>query len=286
MIVAQEVGEGAAEVDVEDVPVVGVAAEGVVSVADDDINAADAKPSIPSPTPPTQSPPPSQDIPFTSHIDLEHTNKVLSMQDEESKPAELQEVVEVVTTGKLVTKVVTAASATITAATTPILTAIITVVAPTLSTTPSVARRRKGVVIRDLKETTTTPSTIINTEPKSKDNGKGIMVHEPKPLKKKTRIEQNEAYARELETKEQMEEEDSKALKRISEIQEDKAAIRQKLDEEIKELRRHLQIVPNDEDNVYTKATPLALKVPVVDYEIYTENNKPYYKIKRADGSH
>nr|GEU31190.1 hypothetical protein [Tanacetum cinerariifolium] len=26
--------------------------------------------------------------------------------------------------------------------------------------------------------------------------------------------------------------------------------------------------------------------VLVVDYEIYTENNKPYYKIKRADGSH
>nr|GEU74476.1 hypothetical protein [Tanacetum cinerariifolium] len=45
-------------------------------------------------------------------------------------------------------------------------------------------------------------------------------------------------------------------------------------------------IVPNDDDDVYTKATPLALKVPVVDYEIYTKNNKPYYKFKRADGSH
>nr|GEX10544.1 putative reverse transcriptase domain-containing protein [Tanacetum cinerariifolium] len=36
---------------------------------------------------------------------------------------------------------------------------------------------------------------------------------------------------------------------------------------------------------VYTEATPLARKVPVVDYEIYTDNNKPYYKIIRADGS-
>nr|GFA97720.1 hypothetical protein [Tanacetum cinerariifolium] len=59
-------------------------------------------------------------------------------------------------------------------------------------------------------------------------------------------------------TKEQMEEEDSKALKRI---------------------------MPTDEDHVYTKATPLARKVPVVDYEIYTENNKPYYKIIRAGRS-
>nr|GFD48610.1 hypothetical protein [Tanacetum cinerariifolium] len=86
--------------------------------------------------------------------------------------------------------------------------------------------------------------------------------------------------------KEQMEEEDSRALKRLSESQEDKAAKKQKLDEEVEELRKHLQIVPNDDDDVYTKATPLALKVHVVYYEIYTENNKPYYKIKRADGSH
>nr|GEV31067.1 copia protein [Tanacetum cinerariifolium] len=86
-------------------------------------------------------------------------------------------------------------------------------------------------------------------------------------------------------TKEQMEEEDSKALKRTSECQAKKVAKKQKLDEEVEELKRHLQIVPDDEDDVYTEATPLARKVPVVDYEIYTENNKPYYKIIRADGS-
>nr|GEV85384.1 hypothetical protein [Tanacetum cinerariifolium] len=78
----------------------------------------------------------------------------------------------------------------------------------------------------------------------------------------------------------------SRALKRLSESQDDKASKKQKLDEEVEELKRHLQIVPNDDEDVYTKATPLALKVPVVDYEIYTENNKPYYKIKRANGSH
>nr|GFB38001.1 hypothetical protein [Tanacetum cinerariifolium] len=58
-------------------------------------------------------------------------------------------------------------------------------------------------------------------------------------------------------TKEQMDEEDSKAFKRLSESQEDKAAKKQKLDEEVTELKRHLQIVPNDEDDVYTEATPL-----------------------------
>nr|GEV20513.1 uncharacterized mitochondrial protein AtMg00810-like [Tanacetum cinerariifolium] len=87
-------------------------------------------------------------------------------------------------------------------------------------------------------------------------------------------------------TKEHMDKEDSRALKRLNESQEDKAAKKQKLDEEVEELKRHLQIVPNDEDDVYTEATPLARKVPVIDYEIYNENNKPYYKIKRADGLH
>nr|GEW67641.1 hypothetical protein [Tanacetum cinerariifolium] len=249
------------------------------------------------------------------------------MQDDELEPAELKEVVKVVTTAKLMTEVVTAASATITAATTPI-------TAATIIAAPSAARRRKGVVIRDPEENTT-PSIIIHSEPKSKDKGKGILVEEPKPLKKQAQIEQDKAYAREKprtepqarknmmiylrnvagfkmdyfkgmgyddillifkkyfnsnvafleKTKEQLEEEESRALKRKTENQADKAAKKQKLDEEVEELKKHLQIVPNNKDDVYTEATPLARKVPVVDYKIYTENNKPYYKIIRADGS-
>nr|GEV64091.1 hypothetical protein [Tanacetum cinerariifolium] len=92
--------------------------------------------------------------------------------DDEPEPAELQEVIEVVTTAKLMIEVVTAA--------------------------PSAARRRKRIVIRDPKETIT-PSTIVHFEPKSKDKGKGIMIQEPKPLKKQAHIEQDEAYTRELE---------------------------------------------------------------------------------------
>nr|GEX29229.1 hypothetical protein [Tanacetum cinerariifolium] len=87
-------------------------------------------------------------------------------------------------------------------------------------------------------------------------------------------------------TKEQIKEEESRALKRKTESQAEKAAKKQKLDEEVKELKRHLQIVPNDEDDVYTEVAPLARKVPVVDYSIHIENNKPYIKIIRADGTH
>nr|GEU62284.1 hypothetical protein [Tanacetum cinerariifolium] len=81
-------------------------------------------------------------------------------------------------------------------------------------------------------------------------------------------------------------EEESKLSKRNGENLEQEAAKKQKIDEEVEELKTHLQIVSNDEDDVYTEATPLYLKVPVVDYQIYTEHNKPYYKIIRSYGTH
>nr|GFB93762.1 hypothetical protein [Tanacetum cinerariifolium] len=74
----------------------------------------------------------------------------------------------------------------------------------------------------------------------------------------------------------EIEEEESKESKRKSESSEQKAAKKQRIDEEVEELKTHLQIVPNDDDDVYTEATSLALKVPVVDYQIHTEHNKPY----------
>nr|GEX08347.1 hypothetical protein [Tanacetum cinerariifolium] len=61
-------------------------------------------------------------------------------------------------------------------------------------------------------------------------------------------------------TKEQLKKEESRALKRKTECQAEKAAKKQKLDEEFEELKKHLHKVPNDEDNVYTEATPLARK--------------------------
>nr|GEY12716.1 hypothetical protein [Tanacetum cinerariifolium] len=275
--------------------------------------------------------------------------------------AEIEEkVVEVVTTAKLITEVVTVNSATITAAALQLSTAT----APTLTTALSAARRRKGVVIRDPKETAT-PSIIIHSKAKSKDKGKGIFIEEPKPLKKQAQIKQDEAYARELEaelnknidwdevidhvqrkqkednvvkryqalkrkpqteaqarknmmiyltnvagfkinyfkgmtyddirpifekyfnsnvaflqkTKEKMDEEDSRALKRLSETQEKKAAKTQKLDEEVEELRRHLQIVPNDEDDVYIEATPFARK-PDIQAQIWKNQRSVHGQAK------
>nr|GEY12522.1 hypothetical protein [Tanacetum cinerariifolium] len=242
-------------------------------------------------------------------IDLDHANKVLSMQEDEIKPAEVQEVVDVVTTAKLITKVVTASSKTITtAAKAQVPAATLTAAPARVTAAPS--RRRKGVVIRDPEEESTT-SIIIPAEIKSKDKGKGILAelnkninwdeaidhvkikakedHAVKRYQLLKRKPQTEAQARKnmkvylknvvgfkldyfkemsyddiclifeakfnsdvaflLTTKEQIEEDENRALKRFNETPAERAAKKKKLDEEVQELKRHLQIVPNEDDD-------------------------------------
>nr|GEV50168.1 hypothetical protein [Tanacetum cinerariifolium] len=89
-----------------------------------------------------------------------------------------------------------------------------------------------------------------------------------------------------LKKKEQIEEEENRALQTINKTLAEKATKRRKLNEEVEDLKRHLEIMPDEDDDVYTKATPLARKVPVVDYEIIKLKNKPYSKLIRVDGTH
>nr|GEZ02436.1 hypothetical protein [Tanacetum cinerariifolium] len=126
-------------------------------------------------------------------------------------PTEVKEVLEVVTTAKLITDVVTTA-------TTPIIAALVP--------KASAPRRRRGVIIQDLEEPATASLSI-----------------------------QLEAFLEKGEK--EIEEEDGK---RKSKNLKQKAAKKKKIDEEVEEIKTHLQIVPNDEDDVYTEATPLALK--------------------------
>nr|GFA62204.1 hypothetical protein [Tanacetum cinerariifolium] len=230
------------------------------------------------------------------HIDMDHTLKVLSVQEDEP---EVQEVVDVVTTAKLITEVVTAASESVTATSTTIAAAEPQVPAATITAAPvrvatASTRRRKGVVIWDPKEEST---TIISVETKSKDKGKGIMVEDPKPLKKKQQVKMDEEYARKLHEElnkdidwnaaiDHLEEEENRAIQSINETPAQKAAKRRKLNKEVDDLKQHLEIMPNEDDDVYTEVTPLARKVLVVDYVIIHLNNKPHYKIIRADETH
>nr|GFB33839.1 hypothetical protein [Tanacetum cinerariifolium] len=200
------------------------------------------------------------------NIDLDHSSKVLSMQED----TEVQEAVEVMTTAKLITEVVTAAAAQVAAASTPILAAKPKVLkidaAPVVST-----RKRKGVVIRDPEE-----ELHIDTLAETlsvKDKGKGILIEDPKPMKKKDQIEMDAEYTKKLQK--ELEKEHEEAYKQIDwnatfdHVQAKET--QRKLSEEAQEaddLRGRLEIVQDEDDDVFLKAIPLAQKVPVVDYQI------------------
>nr|GFB97826.1 hypothetical protein [Tanacetum cinerariifolium] len=92
--------------------------------------------------------------------------KRLRKEIDKAEPAEVEEVLEVVTAAKLMTEVVTTTT-TITAAPIPKASAL--------------KRRRRGVIIQDPEEAATA-SLTVQSKVKSKDKGKGILVEEPKPL--------------------------------------------------------------------------------------------------------
>nr|GEW46082.1 hypothetical protein [Tanacetum cinerariifolium] len=190
-------------------------------------------------------------------IDMDHDLKVLSMQKDDP---EVQEVVDVVTTTKLITEVVTAASESGSAASIIIDVVELQVPAAIITAVPvrvdASTRRRKGVVIKDPEEKST---TIRPAKTKSKDKRYQVMKKRP----------QTEAQARKnmmmymknvvgfrldyfkgmsyddirpifeakfnsnikflLKTKEQLEEEENRAIQSINETLAQKAAKKRKL---------------------------------------------------------
>nr|GEZ66513.1 hypothetical protein [Tanacetum cinerariifolium] len=212
---------------------------------------------------------------------VEEAKVVESAQEDETEPAEVQEVVDVVTTAKLITEVVTAASETVTAASAIIPTIEPQIHAATLTVAPArvaaaPSRRRKRVVIMDPEEESTTSTSTIIPETKSKDKGKGILDvaidHVKLKAKEDPVVKRYQAMKRKPQTEAQaqknmmmylknvMEEEESRALQIINETPAEKAAKRRKLNEEVEDLKRHLEIMPDKDDDIYTEATPLTRK--------------------------
>nr|GEW41355.1 retrovirus-related Pol polyprotein from transposon TNT 1-94 [Tanacetum cinerariifolium] len=73
-----------------------------------------------------------------------------------------------------------------------------------------------------------------------------------------------------LKSREEMEEEDREILKSINETPAQKAAKKMKLNkktQEVKDLKKHLEVVNDEDDDVFTKATPLGRKEEGIDYE-------------------
>nr|GEW24860.1 ribonuclease H-like domain-containing protein [Tanacetum cinerariifolium] len=92
-----------------------------------------------------------------------------------------------------------------------------------------------------------------------------------------------------LKNTEEMEKEQEEIIKSINETPAQKVAKRRRLREQAKEakdLKKQLEVVADEDDDVFVEATPIGTKVSVVNYEIVMINNKPRYKIFRADDTH
>nr|GEV32077.1 ribonuclease H-like domain-containing protein [Tanacetum cinerariifolium] len=256
------------------------------------------------------------------------------IEDEETEEVrdnadDAQEAVEVVTAAKLIIEFIAAVSEIVSAA---------VVVSTTVLETVSAAV---------VTETVSSAAAVVPTASpvKSKDKGKGIMVEEPNPIKKKEQVELDEAYARKIQeelnqyidwevamdhvkqkAKETPYVQRYQVMKKRPQIEAQaqrymmvylKNTVGFRLDyfkgmsyddirpileakfnanmefllnskEQMEEEENiaHLEIVPDEDDDVYTEATPLARKVPVVDYQIIHVNNKPRYNIIKANGTH
>nr|GEU88267.1 hypothetical protein [Tanacetum cinerariifolium] len=240
-------------------------------------------------------------------IDMDHASKVLSMQEDE--PAEVQEVVDVVTTANLITEVVTTASEIVTAASTIISAAEPQVPAATITVAPAkvdpkplkkkqqiemdeeYARKLHAELNEDIdwdvvidhvklkakEDPTMQRYQVMKRKPQTEAQArKNIMMYlknvagfkldyfkgmsyDDIRLIFKAKFNSNIAFL--LKTKEQIEEEENKALQSINETPTQKAAKRRKLNEEVEDLKRHLEIIPDEDDDVYTEATPLARKM-------------------------
>nr|GFB87122.1 hypothetical protein [Tanacetum cinerariifolium] len=160
----------------------------------------------------------------------------------------------------------------------------------------------------------------MQSEVKSKDKGKGILVEEPKPLKRQALIEQDEAFARELEAELNANMNWNDARKPVTEAHARKnmmvylknmagfkidffrgmtyteirpifekhynfiQAFLEKGEKEIKEEGSKRKSKSSKQRAA--KKQRINEEVPVVDYQIYHERDKTFYKIIRADGTH
>nr|GEW77484.1 integrase, catalytic region, zinc finger, CCHC-type, peptidase aspartic, catalytic [Tanacetum cinerariifolium] len=198
----------------------------------------------------------------STHDDVSTQDNIF--QDEGIEDVGEEEVVEVVTTAKMIVDVVVdAAQVTTAILDIPVSTAeTIVTIAPTItaeSTKTNVevtqAPKRKGVIIQEPEETTIAKITLHN-------NLRTLVVEGSK----KDEVTKG-------------------SLKRNVEELEQENAKKQKIkdDKESAELKQCLEIVPDDGDNVID-ATPLSSKSPtIVDYKIYKERKKNHFQIFRAD---
>nr|GEW31370.1 putative ribonuclease H-like domain-containing protein [Tanacetum cinerariifolium] len=205
------------------------------------------------------------------HLDLDHQEKVLSVLDvNDEEPASVEEVLEVVKDAKLITEVVTTAGVDVNAASvqdSPITAAKATKV---IVEVPKPRKRRDEEVARQLEvelNANINWNAVIEQVKRSErltdenmavykvNYFKGMSYYEIRPL-----FEKHYNYSQAF-------------LNEVNEgIKVPKKEVRQEKEVEVESSKTKV-------------STPLASEIPIIDYKIHTERNRPYFKIIRVDGN-
>nr|GEU29620.1 hypothetical protein [Tanacetum cinerariifolium] len=199
-----------------------------------------------------------QDMFDTSVLDDEE--EVLFKEDQDVQNV-VEKVIEDITTAGIEETVSTAAPITIVDVTPDELT-----MAQALVETKKLKPKGDKVVIEqepEQRETTTTTVTIP-TPDSTRPKARGVVMQEPM-VKDKTALTQKSSSKR---AGDELDQERSKKQK----VEDDK---------ESEELKRCLEIIPDDRDDVTIDAIPLSIKTPIIDYKIYKERKKSYFQISK-----
>nr|GEY30126.1 retrovirus-related Pol polyprotein from transposon TNT 1-94 [Tanacetum cinerariifolium] len=228
------------------------------------------------------------------NLGMAHEETVLSMQDVTDADVKevAEEMVEVITTAKIIVdEVSTACGELNTANEEPVSAAPsnITTAQPSEATKATVdittAPKAKGIVFHDMEEPTTRTASS-KSQVKDKDKAK---IEAEWNADMKDNIDWNEEgpemdvertiAPRKRTRKEKVEKDQTVKKQKGDELKQDNTE-KQKLEEqqEDEELKRNLEIVHDDEDDVFVNVTPSSSKPPIiVDYKIYKEGKKEHF---------
>nr|GEV00126.1 hypothetical protein [Tanacetum cinerariifolium] len=232
-----------------------------------------------------------------------------------------EEIVEVMEVAKIIVDEVSTAGGELNAAnkkTVSVAPTNITTAQPSEATNTTVdittAPKAKGIVFHDKEESTTRTGSLKS---QAKDKSKAKLVKEPKILKlrkaqisldeeveKRIKAEWNAAMKDNIDWNEaqrwmqkglklQEREQEKRKWRKINLLKKQKGdelkqdnVKKQKLEEqkEAREFKKNLEIVLDDEDDVFVNVTPLSSKTPtIMDYKIYKEGKKEHFQIIRAN---
>nr|GEV01677.1 hypothetical protein [Tanacetum cinerariifolium] len=257
------------------------------------------------------------------NLDLAHEETILSMHDATDADGKevAEEMVEVITTAKIIVDEVSTAGGELNAADEEPVSAAPTNItttqpskAPKITVDITTAPKAKGIVFHDVeKSTTRTASSKAKFKDKGKANSsskkehddileehgwiqdeffKGMSYEEIRPLfkeeyhkvqnlfKEGPEIDAKRIKAPRKRTRKENVEKDQTAIKQKGDELEKENAEKQKLEEqqEAEKLKRNLEMVPDDEDDVFVNVVPLSSKPStIVDYKIYKEGKNKHF---------